>query len=83
MILFTVLSAIVLIIVFSVTFIPSAFVFFYSVANKQTEEQKLWLPNQLAHDSDSWHAPHLLNLKKGYDGLINKHDYKVQEMYTV
>ena len=37
----------------------------------------------LAHDPDSWHVPHLLNLKTGYDVLINKHDCKVQEMYTV
>ncbi len=28
-------------------------------------------------------SPHLLNLKTGHDVLINKHDCKVQEMYTV
>ena len=57
--------------------------FLQLVGSLPPEEQKLWLPNQLAHDSDSWHASHLLNLKKGYDVLINKHDCKVQEMYTV
>ena len=31
----------------------------------------------------SWHAPHLVNLKKGYDILLNNHNGKVQEMYTV
>jgi hypothetical protein len=35
------------------------------------EEQKLWLPNQLAHDPDSWTTPHFLNLKTGYDILVN------------
>ncbi len=29
------------------------------------EEQKLWLPNQLPHDPDSWTTPHFLNLKTG------------------
>ena len=47
------------------------------------KEQKLLIPNQLAHDPDSWTVPHLLNLKTGYDVLVNKHDCKVQEMYTV
>ena len=57
--------------------------FLQLVGSLPPEEQKLWLPNQLAHDPDSWHAPHLLNLKTGYDVLVNKHDCKVQEMYTV
>ncbi len=47
------------------------------------EEQKLWFPNQLAHDPDSWTTPTFLNLKTGYDILVNKYDCKVQEMYTV
>jgi hypothetical protein len=34
-------------------------------------EQKLWLPNQLAHDPDSWNTPHFLNLRTGYDILVN------------
>ena len=37
------------------------------VGSLPPEEQQLWLPNQTAHDPDSWHAPHLLNLKTGYD----------------
>ena len=57
--------------------------FLQLVGSLPLEEQKLWLPNQLAHDPDSWTAPHLLNLKTGYDVLVNKHDCKVQEMYTV
>ena len=57
--------------------------FLQLVGSLPAEEQKLWFLNQLVHDSDSCHSPHLLNLKKGYDVLINKHDYKVQEMYTV
>ena len=57
--------------------------FLQLVGSLPPEEQKLWLPNQTAHDPDSWHAPHLLNLKTGYDILVNNHDCKVQEMYTV
>ena len=57
--------------------------FLQLVGSLPPDEQKLCFPNQLVHESDSWHAPHLLNLKKGYDVLINKHDCKVQEMYTV
>ena len=52
------------------------------VGSLPLEEQKLWLPNQLVHDPDSWTTPHFLNLKTGYDILVNKHDCKVQEMYT-
>jgi hypothetical protein len=48
-----------------------------------SEEQQLCLPNQTAQDPDSWHDPHLVNLKKGYDILLNNHNCKVQEMYTV
>ena len=57
--------------------------FLQLVGSLPLEEQKLWFPNQLAHDPDSWTVPHLLNLKTGYDVLVNKHDCKVQEMYTV
>jgi hypothetical protein len=53
------------------------------VGSLPLEEQKLWLSNQLAHDPDTWTTPHFLNLKTGYDILVNKHDCKVQEMYTV
>jgi hypothetical protein len=57
--------------------------FLQLVGSLPLEEQKLWLSNQLAHDPDSWTAPHLLNLKTGYDVLVNEHDCKGQEMYTV
>jgi hypothetical protein len=53
------------------------------VGSLPLEEQKLWLPNQIVNDPDSWTTPHFLNLKTGYDILVNKHDCKVQEMYTV
>jgi hypothetical protein len=53
------------------------------VGSLPLEEQKLWLPNQLTRDPDSWTTPHFLNLKTGYDILVNKHNCKVQEIYTV
>jgi hypothetical protein len=53
------------------------------VGSLPLEEQKLWLPNQLAHDPDSWTTPHFLNLKTGYDILVNNHNCKVQEIYMV
>ena len=53
------------------------------VGSLPPDEQQLWLPNQLAHDPLSWFAPHLLQLKSEYGVLLNKHDCKVQEMYTV
>jgi hypothetical protein len=56
------------------------------VGSLPLEEQKLWIPNQLTHDPDSWTTPHFLNLKTGYEILVNKHNCKVQdlqEMYTV
>ncbi len=53
------------------------------VGSLPLEEQQLWLPNQQAHDPDSWTARHLLQLKMEYEVLINKYGCKVQEMYTV
>jgi hypothetical protein len=53
------------------------------VGSLPSEEQQLWLPNQTTHDPDSCHAPYLINLKTGYDILLNNHNCKVQEMYTV
>jgi hypothetical protein len=53
------------------------------VGSLPPEEQNLCLPNQLAHDPDSWTTPHFLNLKTGYDILVNNHNCKVQEIYTV
>ncbi len=63
--------------------VPMTSRFLQLVGSLPLEEQKLWIPNQLAHDPDSWTTPHFLNLKTGYDILVNKHDCKVQEMYTV
>ena len=57
--------------------------FLQLVGSLPLEEQKLWLQNQLAHDPDSWITPHFLNLKTGYDILVNDHNCKVQEIYTV
>ncbi len=57
--------------------------FLQLVGTLPLEEQKLWLPNQLAHNPDSWTTPHFLNFKTGYDILVNQYDCKVQEMYTV
>jgi hypothetical protein len=53
------------------------------VGSLPSEEQQLWLPNQTAQDPHSWYVPNLLNFKKGYDILLNNHNCKVQEMYTV
>jgi hypothetical protein len=53
------------------------------VGSLPPEEQQLWIPNQTTHDPDSWHVPHFLNLKTGYDILLNNHNCNVQEMYTV
>ena len=53
------------------------------VGSLSLQEQFFWLPNQLAHDPDSWTAPHLLHLKREYEVLINNHGCKVQEAYTV
>ncbi len=50
------------------------------VGSLPPEEQQLWFPNQTAHDPDSWDAPSFINLKTGYDILVNNHDCKVQEM---
>jgi hypothetical protein len=33
------------------------------VGSLPLDEQKLWLPNQQAHDPDSWTTPHSLHLK--------------------
>jgi hypothetical protein len=51
------------------------------VGSLPLEEQQLWLPNQQAHDPDSWTALHLLKLKMEYEVLIKKYGCKVQEMY--
>ena len=53
------------------------------VGSLSLEEQKLWFPNQVVHDPDTWTVPHLLHLNSEYDVLVNKYGYLVQEMYTV
>jgi hypothetical protein len=53
------------------------------VGSLPLEERQLWLPNQQAHDPDSWTVPHLLQLKLEHEVLISKYGYKEQEMYTV
>jgi hypothetical protein len=47
------------------TKVAMAFRFLKLVVSLPLEEQKLWLPNQLPHDPDSWTTPHFLNLKTG------------------
>jgi hypothetical protein len=53
------------------------------VGSLSLEEPKLWLPNQLVHDPESWNVPHLLLLKREYEVLVKDHGCQVQEMYTV
>ena len=43
------------------------------VGSLPLDEQKLCLPNQLVHDPDTWTAPHLLQLKREYEILVDKH----------
>jgi hypothetical protein len=57
--------------------------FLQLVGSLSLEEQKLWFPNQVVYDPDSWTATHLLHLKSEYDVLVNNHAYIIQEMYTV
>ena len=57
--------------------------FLQLVGSFPLDEQKLWLPNQLAHAPESWTAPYLISLKSDYPVLVNKYNCKVQEMYTV
>jgi hypothetical protein len=47
--------------------VPMTSRFLKLVGSLPLEEQKLWFPNQLPHDPDSWTTPHFLNLKTGYD----------------
>jgi hypothetical protein len=53
------------------------------VGSLSLEEQRLWFPNQVVHDPDTWTAPHLLHLKREYEVFVNKCGFLVQEMYTV
>jgi hypothetical protein len=40
-------------------------------------------PNQLVHDPQTWFVPHLLHLQSEYVVLLNKHNWKEQEVYIV
>jgi hypothetical protein len=53
------------------------------VSSLSPDEQNLWLPNQLVHDQDTWTVPHLLQLKREYESLVDKYGCTVQEMFTV
>jgi hypothetical protein len=53
------------------------------VGSLPPDEQKIWLPNQSAHDPQTWLAPNLLHLKSEYEVLLNKHNCKEQESYLV
>ena len=53
------------------------------VGSLPPDEQRIWLPNQLAHDPQSWFAPHLFQLKSEYGVFLNMHDCKEQETYIV
>ena len=43
------------------------------VGSLPLDEQKLWIPNQLVHDPDTWTTPHLLQLKREYVSLVDKY----------
>ncbi len=53
------------------------------VGSLPLDVQRLWLPNQLVDDPDTWTAPHLLHLKREYATLIDKYGCVVQETFTV
>jgi len=50
--------------------------FLQLVGSLSLEEQKLWFPNQVVYDPDSWTATHLLHLKSEYDVLVNNALYR-------
>ena len=43
------------------------------VGTLSLDEQNLWFPNQMVHDPDTWTAPHLLQLKREYEILVDKY----------
>ena len=43
------------------------------VGSLPLDEQKIWLPNQMVHDPDTWTTPHLLQLKREYEILVDKY----------
>ena len=57
--------------------------FLFLVGSLPPEEQNLWFPNQVVHDPDTWTTPHLLQLQREYDILVDKYGCSVQKMFTV
>ncbi len=53
------------------------------VVSLPLDEQTLCLPNQMIHDPDTWTTPHLLQLKREYEILVDKYGCVVQETFTV
>ena len=53
------------------------------VGSLPPDEQQIWLPNQLVHDPQTWVTQHLFQLQSEYAVLLNKHNFKEQEMYIV
>ena len=53
------------------------------VGSLPLDEQKLWLSYQMVHDPDTWTTPHLLQLKREYEILVDKYGFVVQETFTV
>ena len=47
------------------------------------DEQNLWFPNQMVHDPDTWTTPHLLQLKREYEILVDKYGCVVQKTVTL
>ncbi len=43
------------------------------VGSLTPDEQNLWILNQVVHDPDTWTTPHLLQLEREYDILVDKH----------
>ena len=43
------------------------------VVSLPPDEQNLCLPNQVVHDPDTWTTPHLLQVKREYDILVDKY----------
>ncbi len=53
------------------------------VGSWSLEEQKLWFPNHVGHDPDTWTDPHLLHLKREYDVLVKSHMPFTRIMYEI
>ena len=53
------------------------------VGSLPLDEQKIWLPNQMVHDPDTWTTPHLLQLKREYVTLVDKYGYVVNHDTSV